>query len=180
MGSIFFDLHQLVQMEQDGSLVCPFQKSYLDVTGDVVMKGKPAGKVFFKIRFRIISKEKEVSLRKRKEGNIVEADVALGIDAKKLVILSEESTIGVNKSFLVSTTTKILPTSIFNQEKAKATRLSKLIEDGSPKGKLEITLIRATNLPAVNRNDGKPLLIVFSISSIKALFLIVKIRAIHI
>lgn len=158
MGSAFFDLHKLVQMEEDGSLICPFQKSYLDVTANVVMEGEPAGNVYFKIRFRTISKEKEVSLRKRKEGNIVEADVALGIDAKKLVILSEESTIGVNKSFLASAKTKILPTSIFNQEKAKATRLSKLIEDGSPKGKLEITLIRATDLPAVNRNDGKCLL----------------------
>jgi hypothetical protein len=109
-------LHKLIEVDEETDEVkCLYPKDYYDIAGEVIFEGAMEGIIHFKIRFKTISNEKDISLRRRKDGSEVEADANLGIDAKRLFILTEESNISASKSFLKTATSFINPTNILTQ-----------------------------------------------------------------
>lgn len=94
MGAVFYDLSSLIQISENGNARSTCSDKYFEASGDVVLEGNNNGSINFGLRLRILQKETDQILRRKREGDIILVDSNFGLDAKELIILNENPTKG--------------------------------------------------------------------------------------
>lgn len=162
MGAVYYNLDSLVRTSENGLPESTCSETWFDTSGDVIFDGDNQGVVHFGLRLRILSREEDQLLRRKKEGDVILVDTSLSIDAKELILLNENtsrpkketvfdmgSMIGskAGNTVLDFFASKIVPSKVEDQAQDAL--------DTSLAGVLEIELVKATELAGLNGDNGK-------------------------